>query len=306
MIWVWLVIAAIIAAPFLREALRPKMDSNARSAAPGGFVTLSDGVTHYRWLGPSRGPVAVCVHGLTTPSFVWQLIAVGLAEMGFRVLVYDLYGRGYSDRPRRRHTRALFHRQLGELLADQRVKDDITLLGYSMGGSIAASWAAANPSRLRRLILLAPAGMGHDLGTMARITRGVPILGDWLMLVFFPKNHRRGTEAERPIAEALPGIIDYQQDELEWRGFVPAVLSSLRGMLSEVLEEDHRTITRMDIPTLAIWGRDDSVIPIRAMGVMTQWNRTARHEVIDGAGHGLAYTHAPEVISAIAGEVARG
>ncbi len=301
MIWAWALgaLLAIAAAPFAVEALRRPMTAKARAAAPGGFAKLPLGVTHYRWIGPERGKIAVCVHGLTTPSLVWQAVAEGLAEDGYRVLVYDLYGRGYSDRPRRAHTRALFHQQLSDLLAHLHITGPVTLLGYSMGGAIGASWAAAHPDRVERLILLAPAGMGHNLGRIAHITRNWKGIGDWLMLAMFPRNHRRATESERPIACDVPGIIDHQQDELRWRGFVPAVLSSLRGMLAEVLQADHTALRQAGLPVLAIWGREDRTIPIKAMGVMAQWNPDANHEVIEGAGHGLTYTHAGKVVQAI-------
>jgi len=246
-----------------------------------------------------RGPVAVCVHGLTTPSMVWDAVAKGLALMGFRVLVYDLYGRGYSDRAPGLQDQDFFIRQLEDLLNDQGITEDVTLLGYSMGGAIVTAFAARHPERARRLILLAPAGMGHDLGKMARFTRDTPILGDWLMLLRYPAAHMQGTEAERALPSEVEGIIDYQQAELSKRGFIPAVLSSLRGILPRPLEEAHRQISREGIPVLAIWGREDKVIPIRAMGQLAQWNRTARHEVIEGAGHGLTYTHASAVLRVI-------
>lgn len=299
MTWMLIVLAVIAAAPFAIELMRRPMNQTARTAALGGFARLSDGMTHFRWIGPERGKIAVCVHGLTTPSLVWQAVAEGLAEDGYRVLLYDLYGRGYSDRPRKAHDRALFHRQLNDLLEHTGIDGPVTLLGYSMGGAIGASWAAANTDRIERLILLAPAGMGHDLGRSARIIRDWPVIGDWLMLAMFPRRHRKGTEAERGIARDVPGIIDYQQDELRWRGFVPGVLSSIRNMLPDTLEPDHRAIRQAGLPVLAVWGRDDRVIPIRAKDLMAQWNPEARHAVIDGAGHGLPYTHARDVVQAI-------
>ena len=304
----WFVFFAALAAlaiwPFAREAMRKPMDADARRDAPGDFVQLSQGITHFRWIGPVRGPVAVCVHGLTTPSMVWDAVANGLALMGFRVLVYDLYGRGYSDRAPGLQDHDFFLRQLEDLLDDQGITEDVTLLGYSMGGAIVSAFAARHPERTLRLILLAPAGMGHDLGRMARFTRDTPILGDWLMLLRYPAAHMQGTEAERTLPTEVEGIIDYQQAELTKRGFVPAVLSSLRGILPRPLEEAHRQISRDGIPVLAVWGRDDKVIPLRAMAQLTQWNRTARHEVIDGAGHGLTYTHASAVLRAIEAGIA--
>lgn len=299
--WGILLAALVLIAlwPFAREMMRRPMDSRARQSAPGDFIQLSQGVTHYRWIGPARGPVAVCVHGLTTPSYVWEAVAQGLARMGYRVLVYDLYGRGYSDSVSGLQDQAFFQQQLQDLLAAQGLKDDLTLLGYSMGGAIASAFVAQHPERVRRLILLAPAGMGHDLGRLAKFTRNTPVLGDWLMLLRFPAGHRKGTQAERALQSEVEGIVDYQQAELDRRGFVPAVLASLRGMLAQSMEQAHRSISRTDIPVLAIWGRDDRVIPLSAMGQLAQWNRAARHEVIDGAGHGLTYTHATLILGFI-------
>ncbi len=244
----WMVLAGVAAAPFLREALRKPMGTEARVEAPGTFAELSDGITHYRWIGPVRGPVAVCVHGLTTPSMVWQEIASDLAELGYRVLVYDLYGRGYSDRVRGSYGRDLFQRQLTELLAHEGVTDDITLIGYSMGGSIATGFAAEQPGRLRRLILLAPAGIETSLGGAAKAMRDLPLIGDWMALALFPMFHRKATEAERAANPDVSDMVDYQQAELGKKGFVPAVLGSLRGALSERLEADHREISRAGVP----------------------------------------------------------
>lgn len=301
MIWfVFLaIILAIAAFPFVREARKLKMDDDARRDAPGEFVQTSRGVTHYQWLGQARGPVAVCVHGLTTPSFVWGPIAAGLGALGFRVLVYDLYGRGYSDRPSGPQDAPFFVAQLADLLESQGIEDDITLLGYSMGGAIVTAFGAIYPEKLRQLVLLAPAGMGHDLGPMERLVKNYDFLGRWLMLTFYDRSFRQSTEAERELDSEIEGIVDLQQHELEYRGFVPAVLASLRGMLDEDQEEDHRELSREDVPVLAIWGSEDDVIPITGLGKLAEWNRVARHEVIEDAGHGLAYTHTNDVMHAM-------
>lgn len=302
MIWPGLLALALgllAAAPFLREMFKPEMDDTARRQAPGNFATLSRGVTHYRWMGAARGPVAVCVHGLTTPSFVWYGVAQGLGAIGFRVLIYDLYGRGYSDRPDGPQDSAFFVTQLEELLEDQGVGGDITLLGYSMGGAITTAFAALYPERLRQIVLIAPAGLGHDLGPMARLVARGNMVSRWLMRAIFPRVFRQGTEAERDLPSSVEGIVDLQQDELRYRGFVPAIERSMSGMLSEDLAEAQVDIAEAGLPVLAIWGREDEIIPLSAMGRLAQINRNARQEVIEGAGHGLTYTHTDEVLHAM-------
>lgn len=296
MIWGLLIVAVIIAMPLVAELRRKVMDDAARGSATGSFVELSQGVTHYEWHGPARGPVVVCVHGLTTPSFVWRSIAKALSVSGYRVLTYDLYGRGFSSRARGPQNQQFFLQQLTELLAHEGIEDDLSLIGYSMGGAISTCFAAKYPGRVRQLILLAPAGMTGIKGGMVGFLKNTPLIGDWLMMALYPAMHRKGVRAEANLPTSVPHITKLQEDELDYRGFVPAVLASLRGILARPLHAEHRTIVERDIPVLAIWGREDAVIPASAIGKLAEWNRAARQEVIEGAGHGLTYTHTDEVL----------
>ena len=301
MIW-WLLagILALIALPFVLETLRQPVDEAARETAPGRFAELPEGITHYRWTGPRDGPVAVCVHGLTTPQFVWDRIADDLAHMGFRVLTYDLYGRGYSDRPGGDQDAAFFFRQLNALLDDQGIAEPVTVLGYSMGGAIATAFAAQHPERVERVVLLAPAGLGHDLGGLMKFAANTPLIGDWLMQVIGGVMLRKGIRAEGAMARsAIPDIHDLQEAETRKRGFLSAVLSSTRHMLRRVQTKEHKAIAATDISVLAIWGEEDSVIPLSGLGKLAELHRDARQVAIPGAGHGLAYTHPKEVRAAL-------
>ncbi|SEK57106.1 Pimeloyl-ACP methyl ester carboxylesterase [Roseovarius nanhaiticus] len=295
MSWLLAVLGAIGIAPFLREALRPRMNAQARRSAPGAFAALPQGLTHYRWLGAADGPIAVCVHGLTTPSPVWDAIADTLGDMGYRVLVYDLYGRGYSDRARGPQDADFFARQLSDLLEDQGIESAITLLGYSMGAVIAPRFAAQHPARVRQMALLAPAGVGHDLGPAARLMANTGILGTWAMLLVYARSLRRALEAERGQPSAVPDIVDIQIAQTRHRGFLPAVLSSLRHTLDTDCEADHRALAEAETPLLAIWAEEDEVIPIAGRETLNEWNPAARQSAVPGAGHALPYSHAAEV-----------
>ncbi|UWQ91799.1 alpha/beta hydrolase [Rhodobacteraceae bacterium M382] len=299
MIWVLGVLIVVAAIPVVIERRRPRMSPQIRQTAPGQFATLSLGLTHYQWIGPIRGPVAVCVHGLTTPSFVWQGLARGLSAMGYRVLVYDLYGRGYSDRPTGEQNQDFFVNQLEELLADQNVDDDFTLIGYSMGGAIATAFASHYPNRVRQLVLLASAGLNTDFGRLTEIIQKVPLIGDWLMLACFPVLHRRTARAEIGQPSSVPDISDLMQNELRYQGYVPAVLAALRGILTKDMSQDLQKIHRAGVPLLAVWARHDTTIPLSSLGRLTTVSRSAKQEVIDDAGHGLVYTHTDAVLGAL-------
>lgn len=299
MMWLVLILGVAVAVPLLSERNRREMDDAARGAGPGQFAELPQGVTHYEWHGPADGKVMILVHGLTTPSFVWRGLTSGLVAMGFRVLTYDLFGRGFSDRPAGAQDAAFFMRQLTDLMTHQKLRGRVTLVGYSMGGAICTCYAAAYPDRVRHLILLAPAGMTHAIGRTVQFIRDTPYVGDVIMLAAYPRLMRKGIEAERALPSSVLNIGDMQEAELEFKRFVPSVLASLRGVLSRPLRREHQVLRDKGLPVLAIWGRDDTVIPLSALGTLAEWNRDVEHDVIEGAGHGLAYTHNDDVLRLI-------
>ena len=299
MIWLLLLIAKIAALPFLADYTRLKMNDTARGDAPGKFVKLRRGITHYRRFGTETGPLVVCVHGLTTPSFVFEAIAEAYVKNGYRVLVYDHYGRGYSDRPVGLQNRAFFVQHLEELLDALGEDGRFDLVGYSLGGWIAAAYGADHPERINRLILLAPAGIRANLGWSALLVLYLPFIGDWVFMSTYAAQHRRGTEKDRARYSYVEYVVERQQRELNYRGFLPSILSSMRGALSASTERDHQILEEAKTDILAIWGQDDTVVPISSKDVMSGWNREAKHVVINGADHGLTFTHVPAVMDAI-------
>ena len=297
MIWALLLLAiCVIAAPFIIERRRKPMDGIARNAAPGDFAELSDGTTHIRQIGPVRGPVIVCVHGLTTSEYVWGDIGLDLIDAGFRVVTYDLYGRGYSDRPRGAQDEAFFVRQLTDVLEAKGLTESVILMGYSMGAAISVAFAAAHPDKVDKLILVAPAGLSDATSGMDRLIRDVPLLGDWITLVFGSLLRKWRSMRSAETDPKRVAFADKQLAESDYRGFLPAVLSSARYMLRQDQRPLHRTLENTRVPTLAIWGEEDSVIPISALGEMSKANRTVTHQTVAGADHGLPYTH-PDAVA---------
>ncbi|WP_386680139.1 alpha/beta fold hydrolase [Loktanella sp. R86503] len=283
-------LAVFACLPIYYESRRQLVSDADRRAAPGQMVILTQGQTYIRWYGPVRGPIIVAVHGLTTPSQVYDALAEKLGTLGYRVLAYDLYGRGLSDAVRGPQDTAFFLRQLDDVLTDQNIGDDVTLMGYSMGGAIVSAFAAAQPHRVGRLVLLASAGLRINESRFWQIARRVPVFGDWLVGAF---------GANRVLAEIEPGnpLEQMQRAQLNRRGYLAAVLSSHRHFLSESQEDAIRTVGREDIPVTAIWGGLDRVVPLQALGLLAQWNRNAIQDVVPGAGHALPRSHATEVVN---------
>ncbi|KIC50192.1 alpha/beta hydrolase [Tateyamaria sp. ANG-S1] len=299
MMWAILIVLGVIAIPLTIEWTRKGITDADRAKASGQFALLSQGTTHFEWLGPDRGPVAVCIHGLTTPSFVWYGMAKGLALLGFRVLIYDLYGRGYSDRVQGSQTADFFDQQLVDLLAHESVTEPVTLLGYSMGGAIAAHFAARRPQSVTQLILLAPAGMFKLESGKLMFARDLRLIGDWVFLATYPWILRRGISKEAGAPSSVDDICDLQHAETARRGFFPAVLSSLRGLLRDTCEDQHKAIAAAGVPVLAVWGAQDDVILLTCQDTLTAWNPAAQQAVIPEAAHGLPHTHTDAVLDAI-------
>ncbi|KAH9835600.1 alpha/beta-hydrolase [Rhodofomes roseus] len=144
-------------------------DSRIRQIYPddlfpnGGYVQLPYGRTRYWLLGPEDGVKVVLIHGLSTPGVTWTRYGPYLAERGFRVLVYDLYGKGYSDAPKTAYIANIFVTQLALLL--QYLKwEHAHIAGFSMGGGITAAFAATLPHLVSgKIVLMASAGV-HEQG----------------------------------------------------------------------------------------------------------------------------------------------
>ncbi len=116
------------------------------------------------------------VHGISTSCQTLGPIATELVAVhGCRVMLFDLFGRGFSDGvgdvP---HDARLYVSQMLMALASSPLAwtgdGALDLVGYSLGGGIAVHFAAAFPRLVRRLVLLAPAGLirAERFGTAAR------------------------------------------------------------------------------------------------------------------------------------------
>jgi len=120
----------------VKDPERRSINDEARKAAPGRFVRLSQGVTHYEIAGPDSGSVVVLAAAFSVPAYLSDSLYQGLADSGFRVIRFDYYGRGWSDRPDARYDLDTFVRQLDELLDSLRIGKPVNLGGLSFGAAI--------------------------------------------------------------------------------------------------------------------------------------------------------------------------
>ena len=114
-----------------------KLKTLAASDLPSGaWVSLEKGNLYYRWYYPDakvmNNETVVLVHGFSTPHFVWDGMKGFLLDAGYSVLVFDHYGRGYSERPKLNIPRMFLFNPLEDCLILKN--SEVHLVGYSMGG----------------------------------------------------------------------------------------------------------------------------------------------------------------------------
>lgn len=269
----------------------------ARANAPGQFATLTDGITHYELSGPPEGQPVVLVHGFSVPAFIWDPTFTGLAEAGFRVLRYDLFGRGYSDRPDAVYNQALFDRQLLELLDAVGFTTPVNLTGLSMGGAIAVGFTAAHPERVRTLALLSPAGFPVPAARAFAIMR-VPWVGEWLFDQLGEKLIVKGLAKDFYVRERVQEFADRYRVQMQYPGFKRALLSTLRHGPISTMADAYQAVGKLACPVLLIWGRDDKTVPFALSEKVCAAIPRAEFHPIDNAGH-IAHYEKPEIINSL-------
>jgi len=109
------------------------------------------------WSEAGEGIPVVLLHGAWNDSSQWSLVMEKLAK-NFHCFAPDLLGFGESDKPKIHHSIDLQVESIAELLQALRV-EKVYLVGHSLGGWIAASYALKYPEQVEGLVLLAPEGV---------------------------------------------------------------------------------------------------------------------------------------------------
>jgi pimeloyl-ACP methyl ester carboxylesterase len=284
---VLLVLVAILL-PLALETERRDLDDGIRLLAPGNFIELSHGQVHYQLCGPAEGPLVVLVHGFSVPSFVWDPTFDALFSQGFRVLRYDLYGRGYSDRPDAAYDRKLYVEQLDELLSALDVEGPVDLVGLSMGGPVIASFTVEHPEKVARLVFVDPFVGPVDAGLVT-----VPGIGDYLVVVLLARTLPDRLAEDFYDPEKVPDWKGRFREQMRYRGFRRALLRSLRTFMAEDFSHLYTNLGSLGKPTLVVWGRHDQTVPFTHSERIAAALR-AELVVVEEAGH-TPHLERPEV-----------
>lgn len=281
--------------PYVDET--EELNKTTREDARGLFVTLSDGVTHYELSGDTNGSRVVLVHGFSVPSFIYDPTFEFLGKSGFRVLRYDLFGRGWSDRPLANYNIHFFVKQLKELLDALDFKQ-INLIGLSMGGPITTAFINEYPEYVCKHVLIDPLGAKRvSLGWLLEAVK-LPVFGELLLGLF-------GSERMvKNIASDLfdPKLAEHFQAQfkiqMQYKGFKRAILSTLRNNMLESFYETFERVGRLKKATLIFWGKNDTTVPFEDSRIILQALPHAEFHAIENCGH-IPHYEKPEIINPI-------
>lgn len=226
-------------------------------------LTRANGTT-IAWSELGEGPPLVLLHGLGDSHRTWRRAAPQLARH-YRVLMPDLPGHGLSGRPDAPYTLPWFADTIDAWMQAVGV-ERAHVGGHSYGGGVAQWLLLERRRRVDRLALVAPGGLGREVGIGLRLA-SFPVLGPMLA----PPLMRAGT---RTMMRAAPSLFAHPEpEEIEmfaWLNAAPMTARAFHrtvagciGPFGQTMQTWHR-IHEIELPPMAIfWGDRDPILPVQ-------------------------------------------
>jgi len=249
---------------------------------------------HIEDSGGSGRPV-VLIHGWPLSALAWAPQVPVLEAAGYRVVAYDRRGFGRSDKPESGYSY--------ETLADdlERVMDhcglqDVTLVGFSMGGGEVARYIARHGESRLHSVVFASAVPPYLMKT-ADNPEG-PLTPEKAQQKKESLDHDRDAYFDQFTRDFFSAngalqVTEWQRAEaiaLCQQSAQHAALACMESFGTTDFREDLKKVT---VPTLVIHGEADAIVPIAGSGLRT--HHAVPHSelvTVSGAPHGLNVSHA--------------
>ena len=281
-------VAGALGAAAASNSVNPE-DASSTDTLATGTVRL-----HIEDSGGGGRPV-VLIHGWPLSAQAWEPQVAALRAAGYRVVAYDRRGFGRSDKPESGYSYDMLADDLQRVL-DQCELQDVTLVGFSMGGGEVARYvtrfgqtrlnsvvfAAAVPPYLMKTADNPDGPLTPEKAQQKReaFEQDREAYFDEFTTNFFSANGvLLVTQAQRAQAMAL-----CQQSAQH------AALACMDSFATTDFREDLKRVT---VPTLVIHGESDAIVPFEGSGQRT--HRAVLHSkllTVKGAPHGLNVSHA--------------
>lgn len=246
----------------------------------GTFVDVDDTNIYYVTEGDPNDPPVILIHGFGGSTFTWRDTLTALADAGFYAIALDLPPFGLSDKnPELDYSRSSMADWVAGLM-DVLNMDKATIAGHSMGGGVAAQFAARYPERLDKLVFVAGGvfdAMGNvgdasseqedsgvsPLGLLNLINPQSPV-AEQLLRTLINEDYFRDTlrsayyDDGLVTEEAVQGyarLIRIEDAPAGFLAYVQANNSSIAD-LTTVVEAVGNT------PVFIMWGEEDTWVPI--------------------------------------------
>lgn len=229
-----------------------------RYGSTSSNVVNVDGMRiHYKDTGPQDAPVLLFLHGFGSSLQTWDVWAVTL-EQKYRVIRLDLPGFGLTGPSPSNDYSELNDGNTLTQFVDKLGVSELSVIGHSMGGKIAWTFAAAHPDRVKALVLMAPDGFPQPEAIGTKPYAMPAIMG--LMKYCLPRYFvRKSIEPAFANESALDDkMVSRYHDMLRAPGVRAAILE--RGNQTIYTDPVPR-LKKIKAPTLLLWGEEDKMIP---------------------------------------------
>lgn len=246
------------------------------------FVNVDGNKIRYLESGNSKETI-VLVHGLGASAERWEYV-IPLFNKYFRVIVPDLIGFGYSDKPLVDYTSEFFSKFLKNFLKKIGV-ERLKIIGSSLGGQISAGYVSENMDSIEKLVLVSPSGA---------MTHSTPALDAYVMAALYPDKEVAENAYQMmagPDQKINAKIIEDFVTRMKLPNAKMAFMSTLLGLKNA--ENILETLKTISIPTLIVWGERDPVIPIKYADSFVSSIKDCRFYRMDNCGH-TPYVDEPE------------
>lgn len=191
------------------------------------------------------------------------------------------------------HDLALYHDELVQELG----LHSLPVIGHSFGGMVAAEFAAHYPTRVSKLVLVAPVGLWNDDYPMADLFTAFPFsIHDLLW------GDHSSPEAQEAMAAMAKGMRNLDAED----PMVAILLQTLPGLITIgkymwPLPDRGlvRRLRRITSPTLVVWGEKDKLVPSRYADDFVAGIPNAKAEFIPDAGHMVPYERTQEFVKLV-------
>lgn len=260
--------------------------SQASAPIPDRYVDIGNITMRYRVAG--SGDPVILLHGIGGFLEYWDANIAPLGQ-GQQVYALDMVGFGRSTKPPAAYTLEFLAQGVLTFM-DAMQLERVSLVGLSLGGGVALQFARMFPDRVRKLVLVASAGLGRRIGLSLRLAT-LPVLGE-----LFTRPSLVGTARAYRSIVADPSCIGdawintaYQMalESGAQRTFLSALRASANvlGVRPSAYQPTVNDLPRITAPALIVWGTHDPLIPAAYAHVAAQGLPHASVHLFDRCGH---------------------